>query len=221
MQQEVEKYSKSTRILHWVHAGSFAVLFLTGLVLFIPPLGTLAQDGWSRLLHRVAAVIFVVAPLIYLGMYWEKSMTAIREAFTWGKEDFGWMKAGYRYYFQCDEEAMPPQGHMNTGQKMWWLLAMVSWAGFLITGVVMWFAKTLAPPVFLQWAVFLHDLVFIGTGVMFFVHIYMSVGHPLVHPLREGAWNSMLRGKVSVHYAKTHHGKWFEEIVRSQQRNST
>ena len=57
---EVEKYSKATRILHWVHSGAFVLLFLTGLVLFIPALGGLAQDSWTRIIHRIASVIFDV-----------------------------------------------------------------------------------------------------------------------------------------------------------------
>lgn len=216
MQQEVEKYRKPTRILHWVHAGAFVVLFLTGLVLFIPPLGPLAQDSWTRLLHRVAAIVFIAAPLIYIPMNWKTTLNGLKEAFTWGAEDLGWLKAAPRYYFLCDEGAMPPQGHMNTGQKMWWFLVLVFGLLLVITGAIMWFAKTTAPAVLLQWVVFVHDLAFIVTGVMFFVHIYMSVVHPLVRPLRTGAWSSMARGKVSAEYAKTHHGKWYEEITRGR-----
>ena len=74
--------------------------------------------------------------------------------------------------------------------------------------------KTVAPPALLQWMVFIHDVAFIATGLMFFVHIYMSVVHPIVRPLATGAWNSMARGKVSVEYAKSHHGKWYEEISK-------
>jgi formate dehydrogenase subunit gamma len=218
MQQEVERYRKPTRILHWVHAGAFVVLFLSGLILFIPPFGALAQDGWTRLLHRIAAVIFVVAPLIYMPMNWKTTLSGIREAFTWGGEDVGWLKAAPRYYFLCDEEALPPQEHMNTGQKMWWLIVLISGPIFIITGLVMWAFKTIAAPVLLQWMVFLHDLTFIATGCMFFVHVYMSLVHPLVRPLRTGAWSSMFRGKVSIEYARSHHGKWYERVVKGEEK---
>jgi formate dehydrogenase subunit gamma len=214
MPQEVEKYRKATRILHWVHAGAFIVLFLTGLVLFIPPLGALAQDGWTRLLHRIAAVVFVVAPLIYIPMNWKTTLKGVKEAFTWRIEDLGWLKAAPLYYFVCDEEAMPPQGHMNIGQKMWWFLVIVFGLLFIASGAIMWFAKITAPLALLQWMVFAHDVAFIVTGVMFFVHLYMSVVHPLVRPLRSGAWSSMARGKISVDYAKSHHSKWYEEITK-------
>jgi len=214
MAQEVERYRKPTRILHWVHLCAFVALFLTGLILFIPGLGVLAQDSWTRVIHRIVAVVFVVAPIAYTSMNWKATMAGIKDAFTWGAEDIGWAKAAPRYYFLCDEKAMPPQEHMNTGQKMWWFMVLVFGAVFVITGAIMWFAKAAAPPALLQWMVLLHDISFIVTGTMLFVHIYLSVVHPLMRPLRTGPWNSMLTGgTVSVEYAKSHHAKWYEEVT--------
>ena len=94
MAQEVERYRKPTRVLHWVHAVAFVLLFLTGLILFIPPLGVLAQDSWTRVIHRVAALIFVVAPLIYIPMNWKSTWRGIKDAFSWGEKDIGWLRAG-------------------------------------------------------------------------------------------------------------------------------
>ena len=216
MVQEVERYRKPTRILHWIHAGAFVVLFITGLVLFIPPLGILAQDSWTRVIHRIVAVIFVVAPLIYIPLNLKSTLRGIKDAFTWGMEDIGWLQAAPRYYMLSDEKAMPPQDHMNTGQKMWWFMVIVFGIIFVITGAIMWFGKTTAPPMLLQWMVFVHDVAFIATGAMFFVHMYMAF-HPLMRPLRTGSWSSMARGKVSVEYAKSHHGKWYEQIAGVQE----
>ncbi|MBI4304166.1 MAG: cytochrome b/b6 domain-containing protein [Chloroflexi bacterium] len=217
MEQEIERYRKPTRILHWIIAGAFTVLFFTGLILFIPPLGVLAQDSWTRLLHRLAAIIFVVAPLIYMLFNWEASLRGIKDAFNWGVEDLGWLMAAPRYYFLCDEEAMPPQEHMNTGQKMWWLMVLFFGSIFVITGFIMWFLKTVAPQPLLQWMVIIHDVAFIATTSMFFVHVYLSVVHPLMRPLNTGAWSSMARGKVSVHYAMSHHAKWYGRISRDEE----
>jgi len=215
MEQEVERYRKPTRVLHWVHTSAFVILFLTGLVLFIPPLGILAQDSWTRIIHRIAALVFVIAPLIYIPMNWRASLKGIKEAFTWGVEDMDWLKAAPFYYMLSDEKKMPPQPHMNTGQKMWWFMVLVFGVVFVITGAIMWFGKITAPAVLLQWMVFIHDVAFIVTGAMLFVHIYLSF-HPLMRPTRSGAWSSMARGKVSVEYAKSHHGKWYDEIAKSE-----
>lgn len=212
MQREVERYRKPTRILHWIHSGSFVFLFLTGLILFIPQLAFLAEDSWTRVIHRIAAVIFVIIPLWYLITNWKASWKSVKEAFTWGAEDIGWLQAAPRYYFLGDEKAMPPQGHMNSGQKLWWLIVIVFGIIFVITGLILWAFKTIAPAGLLQWAVFAHDVAFIVSGCMLFVHIFLSV----LHPLMTEAWASMARGKVSAEYAKSHHGKWYQEISKDK-----
>jgi formate dehydrogenase subunit gamma len=210
---EVEKYRKAIRVLHWIHSGAFVLLFLTGLVLFIPALGFLAQDSWTRLIHRVGAVIFIVAPVIYIILDPRAFIRGIKQALTWGSEDMGWLRAAPSYYFLGDEKSMPPQGAMNTGQKMWWFMVLVFGGLFVLTGLIMWFGKTVAPAAVLNWMVFIHDVAFIVTGAMFFLHIYLAVFHPLMNE----AWGSMIHGKISVDYAKAHHGKWYEEITKDKE----
>ena len=79
MHHEVERYQKPIRVLHWVHAAAFVILFITGLLLFVPGISVLAQDSWSRVIHRVAALVFIVAPLIYLPLNWKSSWKGIKE----------------------------------------------------------------------------------------------------------------------------------------------
>jgi len=210
MAAEVEKYSRATRILHHVHTGATIVLFLTGLVLFIPQLGFLAQDSWTRVLHRVASLIFIIAPIIYLFLKPRVAIQSVKDAFTWGQDDIGWLKAAPRYYFLSDEKNMPPQGSINTGQKMWWLIVLVFGSLFILTGIIMWFAKTAAPAGLLQWSVFIHDISFIVMGAMLFVHIYLGV----IHPLMTEAWKAITKGTVSTEYAKSHHEKWYNGLSK-------
>jgi formate dehydrogenase subunit gamma len=214
--QEVVKYKTSIRVLHWIHSGAFVVLFLTGLVLFIPGLGFLAEDSWTRLIHRIGAAIFVIAPIIYTILDPGSVARGLKQAFSWSSEDIGWLRAAPAYYFLGNEKSMPPQGSMNTGQKMWWFMVIVFGVVFVITGVIMWFAKTSAPPAVLQWMVFIHDVSFIVTGAMFFLHIYLGV----LHPLMKESWKAMASGKISTEYAKAHHGKWYEEISSGQEKKA-
>ena len=213
MTQEVEKYRKPIRILHWIHSGAFVLLFLTGLVLFIPGLSFLAEDSWTRVIHRVGAAIFVIVPLVYLIINPRSVANGLKQAFTWTKDDIGWVKALPRYYFNGDDSTMPPQGEMNTGQKMWWFIVVVFGILFVITGVIMWFAKDAAPAGLLQWMTFIHDISFIVAGAMFFVHIYNGV----VHPLFNEAWGAITGGKISAGYARKHHGKWYAEVTKGKE----
>jgi formate dehydrogenase subunit gamma len=210
---DVEKYSRPVRILHWVHSGAFIILFLTGLVLFIPQLRSLAEDSWIRLVHRAGATIFIIIPVIYMFINPKTTWRGLKNAFTWGGEDLEWLKNAPRYYFLGDDKNIPPQGFLNSGQKMWWLITIFSWMIFVITGLAMWFAKLSVSPGFLQAIISVHDIAFIATGAMFFLHLYLGVFHPLMTE----AWNAMARGKISTEYAKKHHGKWYAEISRDKE----
>jgi formate dehydrogenase subunit gamma len=206
---QVEKYTKAGRILHHTHTAAFILLFLTGLILYIPGLGVIAQGGWTRIIHRIAALIFIVAPVIHLILRPRVSIQWLKEAFSWGSADLGWVKAAPRYYFLGDEKGMPPQDHINTGQKLWWFIVVVFSALFILTGIIM-LLKTAVPSGLLQAMVIIHDISFIVTGAMLFVHIYLGVFHPMM----KESWNAIWKGTVSSEYAKSHHGKWYEKIAR-------
>ncbi|MFC1892818.1 cytochrome b/b6 domain-containing protein [Chloroflexota bacterium] len=102
------------------------------------------------------------------------------------------------------------------GQKLWWFMVIVFGVVLLITGATM-ASGTAVPAALLQWMVFIHDMAFIATGCMLLVHVYLSVAHPLMRPLRTGPWSSMMtRGRVSVEYANSHHGKWYERMAKAK-----
>lgn len=175
---EVEKYQKPVRILHWVHSGAFVVLFLTGFILFMPQLNFLSMGRWTHIIHRAAAIVFVGAPLLYLIILPKSALRGLKQAFTWGVDDLKWLEAVPRYYFLGDEEGLPPQGALNSGQKIWWLLTVISGLAFIVSGVVMWFFKVSAPAAVSSRMIFIHDVSFIVTGAMFLLHIYLGVLHP-------------------------------------------
>ncbi|MFC1973798.1 formate dehydrogenase subunit gamma [Chloroflexota bacterium] len=212
MQHEVERYASSTRWFHWVHASMFLVLGLTGLFLFLPWLGDAAIGGVSRLFHRIAAIIFVVAPLVFLLMNWGRSWAFVKEAFVWSKDDVEWLKAAPSYYFGGDPSKMPPQGHSNSGQKLFWLFSLVGAVIFVVTGIIMWFLKGIVPAGLFQGMIILHDIAFIAVGCFFMVHFALSV----LHPKMTESMRSMVGGKVSAEYAKSHHGKWYSEVTKGK-----
>ena len=218
MAQEVERYPRLVRVMHWVNAVSFVALFLTGLVLFVPQLAFLAEDSWTRIVHRVGAVVFIAIPVLHLMLDWQGSVRGVKMAFSWGQADVSWLKAAPRYYFLGDEDAMPAQPHMNAGQKLWWMMTIIGGVIFVITGILMWALRDSGAPALMQWMVLLHDVAFILTGVMLFVHIYLSAFHPMMRRAGGGgAWDSMMgSGKVSAEYAASHHGEWYRSLRQAK-----
>ncbi len=212
-QSEIEKYWRPVRILHWVHSGAFIVLFLTGLVFFVPQFRSLAENGNIRLIHHAAATIFIIVPLFYIFINPNAVARGLKLAFSWGADDLKWLKAAPRYYLLGDEKSLPPQGFFSSGQKMWWLVTIVAGVIFTVTGLVMWFFKVSAPPGFLGVIINIHDITFIATGALFLLHLYLGVFHPLM----SGAWNAMAKGKITEEYAKKHHARWYAEISRDEE----
>jgi formate dehydrogenase subunit gamma len=208
----VERFKKRTICLHWIHVAAFLVLIVTGAILFFPGLGGAAAGGMTRLIHRVAAVFFVAMPVIYSVFNPGTAWHFIKETLTWGKDDFGWVEAFPLYYFGGVEEKMPPQGQVNTGQKLGQLIFLGTGVLFFITGLIMWFFKDTAPVGLFQWCVIAHDVTFLLAFLMLLVHIYMGA----IHPVMNESFRSMLDGKISKKYAKSHYGKWYDEISKAE-----
>jgi formate dehydrogenase subunit gamma len=105
---------------------------------------------------------------------------------------------------------MPPQGRFNTGEKMNGLIMIVSWIVFAITGLLMWFHNVLnlSLGVF-QWMVLLHDLTFIVSVCMFFIHFFLAV----IHSLMKAGLDSIRFGYMPEKYLKHHHVKYYEELI--------
>ncbi|MBI2908466.1 MAG: cytochrome b/b6 domain-containing protein, partial [Chloroflexi bacterium] len=206
----VERYRVPTRVLHWTNAVAFLALIVTGLFLYAPALRPLAVGGVSQFIHRVSAVVFIAVPLIYMVTNWKAAWESVGEAFSWGERDIGWLKAAPTYYFLGDESSMPPQEHMNSGQKLYWLTVLVSGVVFTATGVFMLLGKDMLPQSVLQLSVFFHDVFFILILSMFVLHVYLSV----LHPLMTGVRMSMFTGKVTPRYAHDHHAAWYERLQK-------
>ena len=204
----VERFKVRTVWFHWVHTAAFLVLIITGAIIFIPGAGGIAAGGATRIIHRIAAVLFIVAPLVYFPFNAKSCIHFIKETLTWGKGDLGWMMAAPDYYFGGPEENMPPQGHSNTGQKMWQAVCIGTWVLFLISGAIIWFARGDVSQAVFQWFVLIHSLAFVVAFLMLLIHVYLGS----IHPRMSESMRSMLDGKISHTYAKHHYGKWYDEI---------
>ena len=208
--QVVERYTPSARWFHWLIVAVFLELVLSGLLLFQPWFSsTLDMIGtWIRIIHRIGAVILVGAPAIFALVSWRRAWYFVKEAFTWGKEDLDWLKVAPTYYFGGDPRLMPPQGHINTGMKLYRLTILLGGGVFVITGLIMWVLKGIVSPGVFQLCVVVHDIAFIVAISMFLLHVQLGVFHPRM----DESLLSIVDGKVSGVYAKSHHGKWYDEI---------
>ena len=129
------------------------------------------------------------------------------------EEDKAWLDS-MQYYVRNEDEAMPPAGRYNMGQKLLFWGFVLCGILLLLSGVVLWL------PEYLPWnaralryaAVLIHPAAALLTIGLFMIHIYMSVF------AERGALNSMIRGDVSQGFARRYHRLWWERVVGSAQR---
>jgi ferredoxin len=147
---------KNRRIFHWVIAAAFIALFITGLIVFVPALSGLAAGGWTRLVHRIAAVILVGAPVIY-------AFTHTADARLWLKDIKVWKRSPAK-----------AANSSSNWKRIHKLLITIGFILFIGTGIIQWFLKGIAPTQIFQWSLSLHDIIFFSAGLVLIYHVYFE-----------------------------------------------
>jgi formate dehydrogenase subunit gamma len=204
----VLRYPFLERANHWIAAISYIYLLLTGLAFWSPWLFWLAwlMGGAqiSRTLHPWVGLFFFYAVMRMYG-YWAPQMHATEVDKQWWRS--------LNHYIQNEDDQMPPAGRYNAGQKALFWSFFYATIVLLLTGIVLWFPESI--PWNLRWlryiCVFLHPVTALFTIANFMIHIYMSVF------AERGAFGSVIRGDVSLEFAKRYHPGWYQEIIRHRE----
>ncbi|TNF58252.1 MAG: formate dehydrogenase subunit gamma [Rhodobacteraceae bacterium] len=226
------RFNSFERFGHWLFAGSFIVLGITGLVslfgrtVLIPVFGkeafaTLAMA--SKWVHNNIAWAFMLGLAIVI-LNWTIHNIPNRH-------DLRWLAVGGGLF---SKGVHPPAKKFNAGQKMiFWgcvvlgLSISASGLSLLFPFELPMFAKTfailndtglpqllglgvlpeqMAPHEEMQYAQLWHSIVAFVFMAMILAHIYIgSVG-------MEGAFDAMGTGEVDEQWAKEHHSLWVEEV---------
>lgn len=211
METRVVRFSAVERLVHALYLLAFLTLAATGLVLFLPQLGglTVGEAGQlNRLVHRLAAVALMAAPVVYLLFDWPNARASLRRVLTWGPADRQWFRAAPRYYWTGDRTGIPPQGKFNTGQKLHALVQLSAFTVFVATGLVMWLWAAGAPPLLFRTSVILHDLAFVASAGFFLLHLYLST----IHPLTRQHIGAIVDGTIPEADARALYPLWHEEL---------
>jgi formate dehydrogenase subunit gamma len=200
------RYTFKERATHWVAAFSYIYLLLSGLAFWSPSLFWLAAvlggGQLSRILHPWMGLIFAAA-VIYMYVLWANQMRMTETDKAW------WRSLGY--YVRNQDDKLPPAGRYNAGQKLLFWGFFVCGLLLLLSGVVLWFPEMI--PWSLRYLRYLAVLVHASSALitigLFMIHVYMGVF------AERGAFGSVIRGDVSVDFAKRYHPGWYEEVVRS------
>jgi formate dehydrogenase subunit gamma len=201
----VLRYNFRERAWHWVAGISYIYLLLTGLAFWSPWLFWLAivlgGGQVSRMLHPWVGLGFVLA-VIQMYRMWAHQM-------HFGEIDKKWMDS-ISHYVRNEDDKMPPAGRYNAGQKMLFWGFVIFGTLLLLSGIVLWF------PEYIPWslrylryiAVLVHASSALITIGLFLIHVYMGVF------AERGAFGSVIRGDVSLAFAKRFHPAWYAELTQ-------
>ncbi len=231
----VTRFQAFERFSHWLLAGSFIVLGLTGLLtlfgrmLIAPYLGkefNATLLSLSKLLHNNIAWAFILG-LVLVFVLWVWHNIPDRTDVTWFAQAGGIIGKNH-----------PPAKKFNGGQKIIFWSVILLGGSISISGLSMlfpyeltMFAKTfevlnslgipgmlgidalptgLAPQEEMQLAQLWHAIVAFVLMAIIIAHIYIgSIG-------MEGAYDAMGSGEVDEAWAHQHHSIWLDELKAKQ-----
>lgn len=192
----IERFNRTERALHWMHASAFFALLATGLILYLPALSTLiSRRNLVKNVHIWVAVAWAIAIVVILVVGNRKRLAEDwREIEAIDRDDRRWLR-GRR----------ARQGRFNAGQKINALLTVAFALLFALSGFFLWLGERD------------HRFLFAGTGGLHDILMYLSVGllvgHlylALIHPSTRHALRGITTGEVDEAWATKHHAKWVE-----------
>lgn len=227
----IERFKAVERFGHWLLAGSFILLGITGLIslfgrkFLIPAFGH-ETFAWlavgSKWVHNNVSWAFMIA-LVMIFVMWVMHNLPSRTDINWLLKGGGIFGGGH-----------PPAKKFNAGQKLIFWSVILLGASISVSGLALLFpfeinlfaatfAKlnsfgipallgiaelptTLAPHQEMQYSQLWHAIVSFVLMAIILAHIYIgSVG-------MEGAYDAMGSGQVEEQWAREHHSLWVDEV---------
>lgn len=229
----IERFKLIERVGHWLTAGSFILLGLTGLnilygrYILIPVIGkdafaTITEAG--KWIHNWVAFAFM-AGLVIIFVMWVVHNIPSRHDLKW------LMQAGGLF----SKNLHPPSKKFNAGQKLIFWTTIIGGVSMSLSGwalldpfTMTLFADTFAflntfglglptdltPMQEQQLAQLWHTIVSMVMIAIILAHIYIgSIG-------MQGAFDAMGSGQVDLNWAKEHHSLWVEEVQAAEENQS-
>ena len=235
----VTRFKAIERFAHWMLAGSFILLALTGLAslfgrkFLVPVFGHDANSVLligTKFIHNNVSWAFMIA-LCMVFVMWVWHNIPDRTDITW-----------FRHAGGIIGDTHPPAKKFNAGQKIIFWSVILLGASVSVSGLsllfpfdIPLFAHTfdllnssglpqlvgygdlpsgLAPQEEMQYAQLWHAIIGFLMMAIIIGHIYIgTVG-------MEGAYDAMGTGEVDENWAEQHHSIWLEEVKQSQQEAS-
>lgn len=227
------RFSSIERFAHWLLAGSFLVLAVTGLWMLFGRLALIPLMG-----KEAYAPIAHVGKWVHNNISWAFMLGLVMVTVFWiahnipNRHDLKWLALAGGLF---TKGVHPPARKFNAGQKLIFWGVVVLGVSISLSGLSLLFPfdmpmfaatfhkvnalglpelfgmnplpETLLPHQEMQLAQAWHAIVAFLFIAIILAHIYLgTVG-------MEGAFDAMGTGRVDEQWAKEHHGLWYEEVT--------
>ena len=198
----IKKTSAFERANHWIMAGGFLVLAVTGAGFLYRLEGLNSIFGSfqnMKTVHNYAGIVFSVSLVLSLFSY-------LGEALRFDADDFIWLLTLGGYLSK--KAKLPPQGRLNAGQKSFYLFLIIAGTAISATGYIIWLVPTLREWILISHLT--HNISFVLLLMAIPIHIYLGT---LANP---GTFRIMVYGTVPVEWARKKHAKWVRSMEAGQ-----
>ncbi len=196
------RFNEFERFVHWMTAGCFIVLALSGLnitfgkQLLLPLLGAEAFTGvsqWGKYAHNYLSFPFTIG-VVLIFLIWITGNIPSQVDVDWVKRGGGLTGSDH-----------PPAERFNAGQKLIYWIVIIGGTAVAISGYLLMFPFYGTGIAGMQLAQMVHGIVSVLFVAAMLGHIYIgTIG-------MEGAFEAMGTGTVDVNWAKQHHSLWLEQ----------
>lgn len=195
---EIVRHRLASRVIHWGVALFFTMALLSGLPIWSPVFGWMADlfGGLQvcRWLHAWSGIAFAVMTVVMV-VHWIKEM-------YFDEYDKKFNVIEYMKFSGED----PNVGKYNAGQKFFFWIAPVLMLVVLLSGIPLWWPTKFGWGL-RQVCIVVHDIGFISWFFAIVGHIYLGTA------AEPGTFRAMTRGTVTRAWAKLHHPRWFKEVT--------
>ncbi len=201
MNKMVRKANAFEIVNHWVLAGSFFVLAVSGFG-FLFQLEQLNSVFGSfntmKVWHNWAGVVFIVSLVLTIVHYLSVSLRFTSDDMEWFSKAGGYLSRRVK---------APPQDELNAGQKLYYLVVLVAGIAISASGLVIWLrpaSSDITRLVLISHLI--HNICFDLLVFAIPAHIYLAT---LANP---GTFRIMVYGTVPLEWARKRHQKWVQKI---------
>ncbi len=189
----VQRFGLTERRLHTAHGTAFALMLVTGLVLYLPFMAQIVSDRpLMKAIHLVTAVLWLTALALVVVLGDRSALRATRR-------DIERLDPDDRLFLRTRGRSRGA-GRFNGGQKAHAIVQAGLAVLFTVSGTLLWLGER-DTAFRLPGTIALHDAATLLLAALVVGHIWQATSHPQ-------SLEGIRRGTVKASYAATQHPRW-------------